>query len=79
MPEAASYAAVEVLRDGTRAEIRALRPDDRAAILAAVDHTSERSLYRRFFAARRSFSEREMSATSCCRLSTRRPPCISCR
>jgi hypothetical protein len=48
MPEAASYAAIEVLRDGTRVDIRALRPDDRAAILAAVDHTSERSLYRRF-------------------------------
>ena len=61
MPEAASYAAVEVLRDGTRVDIRALRPDDRAAILAAVDHTSERSLYRRFFAARRSFSEREIA------------------
>ena len=61
MPEAASYAAVEVLRDGTRAEIRALRPDDRAAILAAVDHTSERSLYRRFFAARHSFTEQEIA------------------
>src|SRR3954469_25760236 len=61
MPEAASYAAIEVLRDGTRVDIRALRPDDRAAILAAVDHTSERSLYRRFFAARRSFSEREIA------------------
>src|SRR6185436_1361106 len=61
MPEAASYAAVEVLRDGTRAEIRALRPDDRAAVLAAVDHTSERSLYRRFFAARRTFTEREIA------------------
>jgi hypothetical protein len=44
MPEAASYAAIEVLRDGTRVDIRALRPDDRAAILAAVDHTIERSL-----------------------------------
>jgi RimJ/RimL family protein N-acetyltransferase len=61
MPEAASYAAIEVLRDGTRVDIRALRPDDRAAILAAVDHTSERSLYSRFFAARRSFSEREIA------------------
>jgi len=61
MPEAASYAAVEVLRDGTRVDIRALGPDDRAAILAAVDHTSEMSLYRRFFAARRSFSEREIA------------------
>ena len=42
MPEAANYAAVEVLRDGARVAIRALRPDDRAAILAAVDHTGER-------------------------------------
>jgi RimJ/RimL family protein N-acetyltransferase len=61
MPEAAHYAAVEALRDGTRVEIRALRPDDRAAILAAVDHTSERSLYRRFFATRRSFTEQEIA------------------
>jgi hypothetical protein len=48
MPEAAPYSAIEVLHDGSRVEIRALRPDDRAAILAAVGHTSERSLYRRF-------------------------------
>jgi RimJ/RimL family protein N-acetyltransferase len=61
MPEAARYSAIEVLRDGSRVEIRALRPDDRAAILAAVDHTSERSLYRRFFAARRTFTEREIA------------------
>jgi RimJ/RimL family protein N-acetyltransferase len=61
MPEAAHYAAVEALRDGTRVDIRALRPDDRAAILAAVDHTSERSLYRRFFAARRGFTEQEIA------------------
>jgi GNAT superfamily N-acetyltransferase len=47
--------------DGTRVDIRALRPDDRAAILAAVDHTSERSLYRRFFAARRGFTEQEIA------------------
>ena len=32
-----------------------------AASYAAVDHTSERSLYRRFFAAKRSFSEREIA------------------
>jgi hypothetical protein len=51
MPEAAPYSAIEVLHDGSRVEIRALRPDDRAAILAAVGHTSERSLYRRFFAS----------------------------
>ena len=50
-----------MLRDGSRVEIRALRPEDRAAVLAAVDHTSARSLYRRFFAARRSFTEREIA------------------
>jgi RimJ/RimL family protein N-acetyltransferase len=61
MPEAAMYSAIEVLRDGSRVEIRALRPDDRAAVLAAVDHTSERSLHRRFFAARRTFTEREIA------------------
>jgi len=61
MPEAARYSAIEVLRDGSRVEIRALRPEDRAAILAAVDHTSAKSLYRRFFAARRSFTEREIA------------------
>jgi RimJ/RimL family protein N-acetyltransferase len=61
MPEAAPYSAIEVLHDGSRVEIRALRPDDRAAILAAVGHTSERSLYRRFFAARRTFTEREIA------------------
>jgi RimJ/RimL family protein N-acetyltransferase len=61
MPDVAMYSAIEVLRDGSRVEIRALRPDDRAAVLAAVDHTSERSLYRRFFAARRTFTEREIA------------------
>ena len=61
MPEAAKYSATEALRDGSRVEIRALRPDDRAAVLAAVDHTSSKSLYRRFFAARRSFTESEIA------------------
>jgi len=61
MPEAARYSGIEVLRDGSRVEIRALRPEDRAAVLAAVDHTSGRSLYRRFFAARRSFTELEIA------------------
>src|SRR6476659_4979019 len=61
MPEAARYSATEALRDGSRVEIRALRPDDRAAVLAAVDHTSSKSLYRRFFAARRSFTESEIA------------------
>lgn len=55
----ARYSVVEALRDGRRMEIRALAPDDRSALLAAVDRTSTESLYRRFFSARRRFSERE--------------------
>lgn len=59
MSEAANYSASETLRDGRRVEIRALRPGDRAGLLAAVGRVSTQSLYRRFFAVKRSFSERE--------------------
>jgi hypothetical protein len=61
MSEAASYSAVELLRDGRRVEIRALRPDDRAALISAVGRTSDQSLYRRFFGAKRGFSEQEIA------------------
>ena len=52
-----AISAFETLRDGWRVEIRALRPDDRQALAATVGRTSAQSLYRRFFAVRRSFSE----------------------
>jgi GNAT superfamily N-acetyltransferase len=61
MPEAAKYSAVERLRDGREIEIRALRPADEDDMLAAVDRTSAQSLYRRFFGAKRHFSESEKS------------------
>jgi hypothetical protein len=53
------YSATEALRDGCRVEIRALRPDDRADLLAAVGRASAQSLYRRFFGLKRSFTEEE--------------------
>ena len=53
------YSAIEVLRDGCRVEIRALRPDDRADLIAAVGRTSDRSLYHRFFGLKRSFTDQE--------------------
>ena len=59
--EAAKYSAVEELRNGRRVEIRALRPDDRADLLAAVSRTGAESLFRRFFAAKRGFSEKEIA------------------
>jgi RimJ/RimL family protein N-acetyltransferase len=60
MSSAASYSAVEVLRNGRPIEIRALRKDDRADLLDAVERSSAQSLYRRFFGAKRDFSEKEI-------------------
>ena len=47
------------MRDGRPVEIRAVRPDDRAGLAAAVARVSTESLYRRFFAVKRSFTEQE--------------------
>lgn len=57
---AAEYAAVERLRGGLLLQIRALRPADRAALLAAIERTSEETRHRRFFAPKRAFSEPEI-------------------
>ena len=57
---AASYAATEQLRNGAALQIRALLPSDRDEMLAAVGRFSNQTLYRRFFAPKRSFSEREI-------------------
>jgi len=62
MSEAASFSTTELLRNGRRIEIRALRPGDRDALLAAADHTSDQSLYRRFFSVRRAFSDQEVAS-----------------
>jgi GNAT superfamily N-acetyltransferase len=61
MLRAAAYSAIEVLHDGRRVEIRALRPDDRTDLLEAVGRISAQSLGRRFFAPRRFFSEPEIA------------------
>jgi GNAT superfamily N-acetyltransferase len=61
MSEAAKYSAIDALRDGRRVEIRALRQDDRADLLAAVARIGTQSLARRFFGLKRSFSEPEIA------------------
>ena len=61
MLEASKFSAVETLRDGRKIEIRALKPDDRAGLIAAVGRASTQSLYRRFFGVRREFSEKEIA------------------
>jgi GNAT superfamily N-acetyltransferase len=59
MIDAANYSATETLRDGRAVEIRAQRSQDREGMLAAIARSSSGSLYRRFFAVRRAFSEKE--------------------
>jgi RimJ/RimL family protein N-acetyltransferase len=54
-------AAVDLLGDGRLIEIRPLRPDDQADLLAALSRVSDESMRRRFFALRRSFSDREIA------------------
>jgi ribosomal protein S18 acetylase RimI-like enzyme len=61
MLDAARYLVVDAMRDGRKLEIRALRPQDQTDLRAAVDRTSAQSLYRRFFGAKRSFSDKEVA------------------
>jgi RimJ/RimL family protein N-acetyltransferase len=55
----ANYSVQERLRDGRPVEIRALRSNDEADMLAAIDRTGAESLQRRFFVTKRGFSEKE--------------------
>jgi GNAT superfamily N-acetyltransferase len=59
MAETVRGSTVIQLRDGRQIEIRALKPTDEKEMLAAIDRTSTQSLYRRFFAVKRKFSESE--------------------
>jgi hypothetical protein len=61
MLEAAKYSAVELQGNGRRIEVRALRPDDQAELIAAIDRTSAQSLYRRFFATKHDFSKNDIA------------------
>ena len=61
MSDVINFAVTETLRDGTRIQVRALKPEDRDALLAAVQDMSDASVRRRFFAVRRYFSEEETS------------------
>jgi RimJ/RimL family protein N-acetyltransferase len=57
----AQYSAVETLRNGRQLTIRALRTEDRDDFVAAANRVSAHSLKSRFFAAKREFSENEIS------------------
>jgi RimJ/RimL family protein N-acetyltransferase len=59
--DASRYSVLERSRDGRNVTIRSLRPEDRNDFTAAVKQTSSQSIYRRFFTARRNFSDSETS------------------
>src|SRR5437879_13713622 len=60
MPEARNYRAIEQLRNGLQIEIRALQPDDKDDMLAAIGRTSTEWLQRRLFVVKRGFSQKEI-------------------
>jgi GNAT superfamily N-acetyltransferase len=56
-----TYSVTETLRNARAVEIRALQPQDRNTFVAAANRIGAHSLYRRFFALKREFSEQEIS------------------
>lgn len=58
---AADFSTIESLRDGRRVEIRALKPADLPGLMEAVGRMSANSMSRRFFGAKRHFSEKEIA------------------
>jgi RimJ/RimL family protein N-acetyltransferase len=59
MLDPAKFSVIDTLRNGREIEIRAQRPQDRKDLEAAIVRMSDESLYRRFFVAKRRFSEPE--------------------
>ena len=57
---ASHYSVLERLRDARQVEIRALRPEDLPALREAAARMSPETIYRRFFAPKRSFTEKEI-------------------
>ena len=58
--EASQYSVRERLRDGRQVEIRALRTADLAGLRETAKRMSPETIYRRFFAPKRSFTEKEI-------------------
>ena len=59
MPDPANVSVSQTLRSGRDVEIRSQRPQDRKDLEAALARMSDESLHRRFFSAKRHFSEKE--------------------
>src|SRR5262245_8017634 len=57
---ASHYSVLERLRDGRSVEIRALRRADLPGLRESAKRMSPETIYRRFFAPKRSFTEKEI-------------------
>ncbi len=55
------YATEAILRDGSSIHIRALRPGDKALLLAHFQHLSQQSVYFRFFGAKKRLTDEELA------------------
>ena len=64
MMDARNYSARETLRDGLEVTIRAIRPDDRDALLAAFLALDPKSIRLRFFGPKKDLSDRELAAAT---------------
>ena len=60
MNHARDYSVSDVLKDGTRVTIRAVRPDDRDRFLEAFRLLEKNSIYTRFFTHRNDLSDVEL-------------------
>ena len=58
--DARAYEAEEILRDGGSIHIRAIRPDDKERLVDHFQHLSQRSVYFRFFGAKRRLTDEEI-------------------
>ena len=61
MIDARNYSAQETLKNGLQVTIRAIRPEDRDALIAAIKELEERTVYLRFFGPKNEFSHRELT------------------
>jgi RimJ/RimL family protein N-acetyltransferase len=59
---ARDYIVHDTLRDGSAVTIRAVRPEDRALLVAAFANLEQDSIYTRFFAFKQELSERDLAA-----------------
>jgi len=61
MTEAGKYQARETLKNGMQVTVRAIRPDDRDALLQAFNALDEKTIYLRFFGPKRGLSPLELA------------------